>query len=100
MLQSIYHCQTVYDIETLVEKQGKADVFYHTYLELDRRNLVSVLAFDSRCIKTLLSDENLDQFTFTHPIFFSTVNPVTNKIQNAMDVALENNQIKAVEIII
>jgi hypothetical protein len=54
LLQSIYHCATVYDVEYLVNVQGKADPFYHTYLELERRNLVSVLAFDSRCLRTLL----------------------------------------------
>jgi hypothetical protein len=70
LLQSIYHCATVYDIEDLVDKQGKADVFYHTFLELDRRNLVSILAFDSRCIKTLLDERHAQNFEFTHPIFF------------------------------
>ena len=100
MLQSIYHCATVYDIEGLVEAQGKADPFYHTYLELERRNLVSILAFDSRCIRTLLADRHSENFQFEYPIFFQNKNPITNSNQTAMDVALDNNQIRACELII
>jgi len=91
LLQSIYYCKTVYDIEGLVDMQGNANVFYSTYLELDRRNLVSVLAFDSRCIKSLLDDEHAKNFDFDHPIFFPNKHPITLGNHNAMDVALENN---------
>lgn len=100
LLQSIYHCATVYDVEYLVNVQGKADPFYHTYLELERRNLVSVLAFDSRCIRTLLDEKHATHFDFEYPIFFTNKNPITNNNQNAMDVALDNNQIRACELII
>ena len=51
LLQSIYHCETLNDIETLVGMQGNPMIFYNSYLELDRRNLVSILAFNSNTIK-------------------------------------------------
>jgi len=81
LLSSIYHCATVYDIEYLVEAQRRADVFYHTYLELDRRNLVSILAFDSRCMRTLLERERTVVFDkevgfAAHPIFFACKDPI------------------------
>ena len=100
LLQSMYYCQTIYDIEGLVDTQGNANVFYSTYLELDRRNLVSILAFDSRAIRTLLDDKHAKNFDFDHPIFFHNKHPITMGTHNAMDVALENNQIRAVELII
>jgi hypothetical protein len=31
--------------------QGNPMIFYNSYLELDRRNLVSILAFNSNTIK-------------------------------------------------
>lgn len=100
LLQSMYYCNTIYDIEEMVDTQGNANVFYSTYLELDRRNLVSILAFDSRAIKTLLDEKHAKNFTFDHPIFFPNKHPITLGTHNAMDVALDNNQIRACELII
>jgi len=100
LLQSMYYCKSIYDIEGLVDMQGNANVFYSTYLELERRNLVSILAFDSRAIRTLLADRHAKNFDFNHPIFFPNKHPITLGTNNAMDVALDNNQIRACELII
>jgi hypothetical protein len=56
LLQSIFYFENNADILKIVQKQGNPTIFYKSFLELDRRNMVSLLAFDSNSIKTLLSD--------------------------------------------
>ena len=58
LLQSIYHTDSLKEIETLVGKQGNPMIFLDSYLELDRRNMVSILAFDSNTIGQILCKEN------------------------------------------
>lgn len=38
----------------LVEMQGDPSIFYDSYLELNRQNMVTILSFDSKAIKSLL----------------------------------------------
>ena len=77
MLQSIYYCDSLYQIESLVEMQGDPNIFYSSYLELDRRNLVSILAFDSRAIRELLQDRYAEYFDDDHPIFYANKHPIS-----------------------
>lgn len=62
LLQSIFYLDNNVDILNIVQKQGNPTIFFKSFLELDRRNMLSLLAFDSNSIKTLLSDSNSDYF--------------------------------------
>lgn len=56
VLQSLYYCQTMEELYTLVELQPVPSIFFKGCLELDGSNMVSILAFDSRSMKHLLDD--------------------------------------------
>ena len=63
--------------------------------------MVSVLAFDSKTIKFLLDDKFSIYYQEEYPIFYTNMHQTDNtKTQNAIDVAIMNNQIKAVSLII
>ena len=57
--------------------QGDPNIFYSSYLELDRRNLVSILAFDSRAIRELLDPRYADYFDAGYPIFYANKHPIS-----------------------
>lgn len=81
--------------------QGNPSVFYQSFLELDRRNMVSILAFDSKTIKFLLKDDYSEGFSSEFPVFYTNRHQKNHKLkQNAIDVAIQNNQIRAVNLII
>jgi len=76
-------------------------IFFDAYLDLEMRNLVSILAFDSSVIKMILSRKNQSFITDQYPIFYKNRHEkIKNKFCNAIDVALENNQIRAIGYII
>lgn len=70
LIQSIYACKTQSDIELLVKDQPEPTVFFKVFLELGVKSMVSYLAFDSRSIKSLLSDENKKYFKADFPVFY------------------------------
>jgi hypothetical protein len=91
--------------------QGNPKIFYSAYLELERRNMVAILAFDSMSIKSLLSEHFEEYFQSEFPIFYKNKKQCLKRgrdgimrncfaIYNAIDVALENNQIRAVSLMI
>jgi hypothetical protein len=49
-------CKTQADIVDLVGTQPDPQVFYKSFLEFDGSNMVSILSFDGRSMKYLLSD--------------------------------------------
>ena len=78
-------------------------------------NMVTILSFDSRCIKALLRDQNIKNIDHRYPIFhkicywnhYPKENSLEIKnegecfiIENAIDIALSNNQIMALNQII
>jgi len=80
-------------------------VFYKSFFELDCANMVSILSFDSRSMKQLLSDKNKSLFQADFPIFYKNkIQKSNNKdkyfYRSAIDSALKNNQIRAVQYII
>lgn len=80
----------------LVTSQSNPEIFYKTFLELDGTNMVSILSFDSRCIKSLLSEDNIDYFSTDYPLFYkSKIQKSNNKekffYRSAIDMALEAN---------
>ena len=48
---SLYVCKTTSDIVSLLKDQPNTEIFFKTFLELDCMNMVSILSFDSQCIK-------------------------------------------------
>lgn len=70
MIQSIYTAKTESDIELLVKDQPEPTIFFKVFLELGVKSMVSYLAFDSRSIKALLSDENKKYFKADFPVFY------------------------------
>lgn len=72
MLQSIISCRHQSDIVKLISLQPTADVFFKTFLEMQKQNLISILAFDSRCIKSLLSPQHEHLFSMEYPIIYKT----------------------------
>ena len=75
-------------------------MFYKTFLELDGTNMVSILAFDSKSMKELLSDKYASHFQSDYPIFYKNkIQKSNNRMKffyrSAIDSALRNNQIRA-----
>lgn len=63
LIESINNCRTEGDIQDLLKNQPNASMFYKSFLELNGANMVSILAFDSRCMKVLLDEKtNKDYF--------------------------------------
>lgn len=52
--------------------QPNPSFFYKTFLELDGSNMVTMLAFDSGSMKSLLSDENKHLFNSEYPIMYKS----------------------------
>lgn len=110
LLQSIFFLENTPDIVKIVELQGNPTIFYKSFLELDRRNMLSLLAFDSNSIKILLAGCNQKYFKEEFPIFYrsKSENLVRSDgrlykkvlIANAIDSAMEHNQLRALSIMI
>jgi hypothetical protein len=95
IMQSFYVSKSTSEIVKLVAMQPDPRFFYKTFLELDGANMVSLLAFDSGSMKSLLSEENEKFFSEEYPIMYKT--KVAKKdgknyyYTTAIDSALKNN---------
>jgi len=69
-MQSVFRCETSLDVLKLVGMQANPKIFFESFLELDRKNMVSILSFDSNSIKSLLSEQFSDYFVEEFPIFY------------------------------
>jgi hypothetical protein len=73
-------------------------------LELELSNLLTLISFDNKSIKALLAPDQLDKFDHTYPIFFKEkpkdLKDSSEKTRTAIDIALEHNQIQAVDFMI
>ena len=67
---SMYVCGTQSEILELVQEQPTPLIFLKSCLEFDATNMVSILSFDSKSMKTLLSDKNECYFSSEFPIFY------------------------------
>ena len=54
----------------LIKAQPSPDIFFKSFLEFECANMVSILSFDTRSIKELLSSKNDQYFQSEYPIFF------------------------------
>ena len=67
-------------------------------------NLIQMLSFDSRCVSALLDSKNCLNFQYDYPIFYkirqNNVYETSQKTYSAIDIAIENNQSQALNLII
>lgn len=56
-------------------------MFFKPFLELELSNLITLLSFDNKSIKALLSSDQLDKFDHKYPIFYK-IKPTKNKDSN------------------
>jgi hypothetical protein len=104
ILQSFYVSGTTSDIIRLIKMQPDPRFFYKTFLELGGANFCSILSFDSMSMDSLLAEENEQYFSEEYPIIYK--NKMIKKdgkgyyYTNAIENALKNNQVKAVNLLI
>jgi len=90
--------------------QPNIKVFLKTFLELEKRNMVQVLSFDSKSTISLLDEKHSDLIVKEFPIIYKVGVPgeckkvllpgeTINK-HSAIDIALENNQVGALKVMI
>ena len=80
-------------------------IFYKSLLELDGANMVSILSFDSRSMECLLGENHAEHFNDEFPLIYKTKickknNPHKFFYRSAIDNALKNNQMRAIQVII
>ena len=108
-LQSLYMTASDDNMAKIIVEQPNTNIFFKSYLELELSNLVTLLSFDNRSIKALLS--SLENFDHDYPIFYKQKPQADEELvwvpifeeyeyKTAIDVALENNQIQAVDLMI
>jgi len=104
VVYSIFTCDSAIDIVDLIELQPNPKLFQKSFMELDQSNMIQIMAFDSRIIKTLLEFdcEEEDDETADSPIFYKMRHVLEDGTYyvSALNVALENNQIRALNLII
>ena len=72
LAQSIISCRQQSDIVNLIDYQADPTVFFRSFLEFEKNNLVSILSYDSRSVTKLLSEKNKDYFPTDYPLFYMT----------------------------
>lgn len=69
--------------------------FYKSFLEFDGANILSVLAFDSKAVESLLHESNEHYFSEEFPVIYQ--NKIVKKngtgfyVTSPIDTALKNN---------
>jgi len=91
----------VSEIEHIIHLQPNPALFFRSFMELNQANMIQILAFESRIIRTLLETEKFE-FNSDYPIFYRVRQNLDNEIRivSAVDISLEDNQIKALNLII
>lgn len=74
-------------------------IFYKTFLEIDLRNMIHILAFDNQSMTLLLSEnwENEQEFLKIqdYPLFY-----LDKEKESALDSALANHQYRSIQLMI
>lgn len=94
-MQSLYAVKTQSEIEKLVLMQPTPTIFYKISLDLGIKSLINYISFDSRSMKSLLSEKNKDFFSADFPLFYKNENG-----RSELDTALDRNQIRSVNMIV
>lgn len=84
-------------------------MFYKTFFELDKTNMLNIMAYDSKSMTVLLNEkfEELGFYQSEYPVFYMNKQVISKadennviqkkiKYRNALDIALQNNQMGAV----
>ena len=104
LIQGIFCCSSQDDMANLIESLPDTSIFFKSFLELDLANFVTILSFDSRCIKALLTESSTSKIDHQYPIFYKICQwSDGNKsidTQTAVDIAYKNNQVQALNEII
>ena len=92
IIESIFKCDSAYDIAMLIKLQPDPILFFKSYMELDQSNMIQILSFDSLIIKTLMEFEFTD-YNKKNPVFYKMRHKIDGEtiLLSALDVALENN---------
>ena len=106
LFKSIYYSKTSEAISAIVQQQPKPAVFFKSMMELNGANFCSMLAFDSKSMIYLLSDKQAKFFDPNYPVFYQnkhnrgSFEKPKYYFRNSVDIALENNQTRAVSAIL
>lgn len=71
-MQSLFLCRQQTNIVNLIDLQPNINMFIKSCLELGRRNMVEILAFDSKSIKSILNNATFD-YSKEFPIIYKNV---------------------------
>lgn len=101
VIQSLFMSDSAMDVIELIKMQPDPMLFFKSYMELDQSNMIQIFSFDSRIIKTLMDFEFTD-YNRKNPVFYKMRHNIDGEVilLSALDVALENNQIRALNLII
>lgn len=76
LLQSVFHCGQI-DMVQLMSMQHNCSIFYHIMFELDKQNMIYMMAYLPKCIKFLLSEKNKVHFDdCDEPVILLSKSPV------------------------
>ena len=67
-VQSVFKSNNVFHLIDLIKLQPNMTTFFKCFMELDKANLVTIFAFDSRIVRELIGNE--EKNTHTYPIFY------------------------------
>jgi hypothetical protein len=85
----------VSDVERLVKDQPNPKIFLKIFLELGYKSMIPYISFDMRSIANILNEKNTEYFDKKFPIFYAGEDG-----NSPIDIALENDQIRSVNLII
>ena len=91
----MYQCKTQSDLSKFVKGQPAPYLFFDVFLELEKKNLLTYLAFDSKAVKELLGEANHEHFGSDFPLIYKQNNGLS-----AIDTALDKNQLRSVNYMI
>ena len=96
LCSSMYYTSSINEVSKLVALQPSPTIFFKSLFEFNGSNLVSILAFDSHSIKSLLEDKNSSHFQSEFPIFYKNQlrkrnNQSSFYYRSAIGIALKNN---------
>ena len=83
------------DVEKLVKSQPDPKVFFKIFLELGVKSMIPYLSFSMKSIEEILHEKNKKYFNPQFPLFF-----MNEDGNNSIDIALENNQLRSVSLMI
>lgn len=100
LLRNLYYCNSTEKMANMIKEQPNSRIFFKSFLELDMSNLASVLSFDNRLVQALLSEDKIETINHEYPVIYKIRSKNSEVPKTAVDIALINNQIMAVNTMI